>query len=404
LFIALCFSWVVAPGAVLAADFRSFLRDLRPDALAAGVSAATFDRETATLAPDLTLTDLVLPGRTRAQGTQAEFSRTPGQYLDPKLLADLTARGRALAATHAGALARIETAYGVDPHTLLAIWGRETSFGTYPLPHDAIRALASQAWLGRRKALFRDELIAALRLVDRGILTGHRRKSSWAGAIGLVQFMPSEFDTLGQDGDGDGKIDLWGSVPDALASAAKQLQAKGWTAGQPWGFEVRLPADARQACLAEGPGQAKPLADWIATGYAPADGRRLDGALARMPVFLLAPGGTHGPMFLVFENFLVLKAYNFADLYAVFVGHLGDRLAGRSGFATPWRTPPILANADIEVVQQRLREAGLPVEKIDGRAGMNTRSLIGRWQIDIGLAADCWPSAALLAAMRERAR
>jgi hypothetical protein len=165
-----------------------------------------------------------------------------------------------------------------------------------------------------------------------------------------------------------------------------------------------LPAAARNACTREGPNRAAPLSRWLDEGFAPADDRALAPALRSQNVFLLSPGGSHGPTFLVFENFLVLKAYNFADLYAVFVGHLADRIAGGDVFKSAWKTPPILSNADIETAQGLLQTAGQPIEKLDGRAGMNTRSSIGAWQAANNETVDCWPSQRLLEAVRAKVR
>jgi lytic murein transglycosylase len=312
----------------------------------------------------------------------------------------LAAQGRVLAQKHAAMLTTIEREIGVDRNVLLAIWGRETAYGGYKPTHNVIRVLATQAYLGRRKDLFRVELLAALRMAQAGVLDPTTAKGSWAGAMGLVQFMPSEYFDLAYDLDKDGKKDIWTSVPDALASAANQLKAKGWTKAQPWGFEVRLPVSL--TCVAEGPMQAKSVSAWLAAGVVPV-GSNASAGLAEQSAFLLAPGGAFGPTFLVFENFMVLKRYNFADLYAVFVGHLADRIGGKGEFKTAWTTPALITNRDIAEVQERLQARGYAMEKIDGRAGMNTRGTIGLYQSRAGLPVDCWPSAGLLAQLRKTA-
>lgn len=382
--------------------FDAFVAALWPEAQAIGISQATFDRAFAGLTPDRTLPDLILPGRTVPDGKgQAEFTKTPLEYLNVPYLLSLAAQGRQLATRHAATLAAIETELGVDRHILLAIWGRETAYGQYKLPYDAVRVLATQSYLGRRKEMFRKELLALLRMIEDRVFDPATMKASWAGAIGLTQFMPSEYAALAYDMDKDGKKDIWTSIPDALASAANQLKAKGWVSGQPWGFEVRPPAAT--ACLAEGQPNAKPLADWAGSGFVRTGGKALPAALMSQPAFLLTPGGSYGPAFLVFENFMVLKRYNFADLYAVFVGHLADRMAGGGDFEARWATPKLISTGDIADVQTRLKAAGHPVEKIDGKAGMNTRNLIGHYQRAAGLAVDCWPSAALLVHMRRLA-
>jgi lytic murein transglycosylase len=404
---ALLFVGLLAVSAVPAqvqadAGYRAFVDALRPEALAAGVSAKTIDAWLVPVVPDRTLPDLMLPGQTRASGKQAEFTKTPLQYLDLGLLANLAAEGRSLAERHAATLADIERELGVERHILLAIWGRETAFGRYKLSHDVVRVLATQAYLGRRKDLFRKELLAALKMIEDGVLRPATMKASWAGALGLTQFMPSEYYDLAVDMDKDGRRDIWNSVPDALGSAANQLKAKGWVPGQPWGYEVRLPADT--TCVREGIPNAAPASVWVAAGVRRIDAKPIADRHLKDSAFLLAPGGAYGPVFMVFENFLVLKRYNFADLYAVFVGHLADRIAGGGEFVTRWTTPPMIATHDIEEIQERLRAQGLPIEKVDGKAGMNTRMLIGRYQQAQGLKVDCWPAAGVLDHLRKAPR
>jgi lytic murein transglycosylase len=379
--------------------FAVFLSRVRADALMIGVSEPVLARAFEGLVPDLALPDLIVANRPKAAlGGQAEFSKTPLEYLNVPYLLQLAAEGRALAQTHAAALDKIEREMGVDRNVLLAIWGRETAFGKAKLGHNVIRVLATQAWTGRRRDMFKTELLAALKMMQAGVLDPARHRASWAGAVGLVQFMPSEYDTLAVDLDGDGKKDIWGSVADALASAASQLKTKGWTKGQPWGLEVKLPADL--SCLQEGVAFAKPASEWLKQGVTLLAGARLPQGHANDKAFLLAPGGAYGPTFLVFENFMVLKRYNFADLYAVFVGHLADRIGGGSDFVTRWSTPKLISNADIADLQGRLKSAGYPIEKVDGRAGMNTRTLIGAYQQKSGLAVDCWASGAVLGHLR----
>lgn len=392
------------PRATAATDpaFRAFLDQLKPEARAKGVSDATFERWLGKLEPDRTLPDLVLPGQTRPSGKgQAEFTKTPLQYLDLPQLERLAAQGKQLAQQHAATLTAIEKKLGVERHILLAIWGRETAYGTYKLPHDVLRVLATQAYLGRRKETFRTELVVALKMIQDGVLDPSTMKASWAGALGLTQFLPSEYETLAVDMDGDGKKDIWTSVPDALASAANQLKAKGWATGQPWGYEVRLPPNG--SCLYEGQPNTRPASEWVKAGIARIDGKPIAERLLKEPAFILTPGGSYGPTFLVFENFMVLKRYNFADLYAVFVGHLADRMAGGGNFATPWTTPQIISTREIEEIQERLKARGLPVEKIDGKAGMNTRNLIGQYQKASGIKIDCWPGGDVLAHLRRQA-
>lgn len=382
--------------------FRAWLEALWPEAETLGVSRKTFDKAFNGVAPDRSLPDLELPGRETASSRgQAEFTRPPSEYINRTYLASLAAQGRALASEHRAALEKIEREIGVDRHSVLAIWGRETAYGHHKLPHDAVSVLATQAYLGRRKDLFRAELLAALRMLEAGVPRAKMR-SSWAGAMGLTQFMPSEYFTHARDMDGDGTIDIFNSVADALGSAAQQLKGKGWVAGETWGYEVRVPATAD--CSLEGPTQARLLSDWAKLGFARAGGRAWTERQLGLEAYLMMPAGAHGPAFLVLENFKVIRRYNTSDLYAVFVGNLADRIAGGGDFETPWKGAGAQKTALIEEIQTRLMAAGYDVEKVDGKIGSNTRKVIGGYQRANKITVDCWPSEALLAHLRQAVR
>ena len=379
--------------------FQSWLQAFRKDAEAFGISRATFDSAFRGVKPNPKLPDLILPGVDRKpRGGQAEFTRPPQAYIDSAQLARLANTGRALQAKHADTLAKIEREIGVERHAVLAIWGRETAFGNHRLPHYAITALATQAYLGRRKDMFRNELLHALRLLQDGIITRDAMRSSWAGAIGLPQLMPSEFHTWAYDLDGDGRKDIWNSVPDAMATIARQLAGKGWVKGQTWGYEVRIPPSA--SCALEGPENARPLGDWVKLGFARANGRQFPADQLKSEAYLMAPGGAYGPVFLVLENYRVIRRYNMSDLYAVFVGNLADRIAGGGDFNTPWRDITQLSTASIMEIQQRLRDRGFRIDKVDGMIGSNTRWQIGAYQRKRQIAVDCWPTAGLLKHLR----
>lgn len=379
--------------------FRQFLAGVWPEAQAAGVSRATFDAALRGVEPDLALPDLMLPGKVDVKG-QAEFTKTPAQYLSAAYLANLSAEGRSLATRHELWLAKIEKELGVQRQFVLAIWGRETAFGSHRSNYYIIRALATQAYLGRRKDMFRSELIYALKMLQDGVRTRDTLTGSWAGAMGLTQFMPSEFYNLAYDLDGDGRADIWTSVPDALGSAANQLRAKGWVPNQSWGYEVRLPKDV--SCLQEGPDNTRSVAEWMHLGVVRSAGAFPAEALDQQ-AFILTPAGAYGPAFLALENFLVIKRYNMSDLYALFVGNLGDRIAGGGAFVTPWADVQQLSTRGIEGIQEKLQVLGYAVAKIDGKAGMNTRALIGAYQKANGLKVDCWPTEALLTHVRAKA-
>jgi lytic murein transglycosylase len=378
--------------------FHQFLESLWPEAQKLGVSRATFETATRGLEPDLTLPDLDVPGRPeRPPPGQPEFVQTPADYLKETSFVRLAAKGRQLLAAHAATLAAIEHRFGVPPAIVLAIWGRETDYGGYHLPKNAVRVLATQAYLGKRKDQFRQEFLFALKILQEGHVKLEDMRSSWAGAMGLTQFLPSEFYKYAVDFDGDKRRDIWNSVPDALASAAKQLADKGWQRGERWAYEVRAPANLD--CTTADPDVTMPIAAWLKRGFVPAYGRKLDGGELSRKASLLLPAGTHGPAFLILPNYYVIKSYNFSDLYVLFVGHLADRIAGEHPFAAPWEKVVQLKTADLERMQRLLTARGFYQDKIDGKAGMKTRLALGAFQKANGLKLDCWPSADVLGKM-----
>ena len=380
------------------AGFTNFVASLWPEAQKAGVSRAVFERETRGLEPDYKLPDLLLPGRpSTGAPSQAEFVQVPADYLKEASIARLAAHGRTLMQQHAATLKAIEQRFGVPGTIILAIWGRETDYGRYALPYDGLRVLATQAYVGRRKDQYRGEFIEALKLIQNGDVTRKDLRTSWGGAMGLTQFLPSELHKHGVDFDGDGHINIWTSVPDALASAAQQLKNKGWQPGLRWAYEVRAPANAD--CAQGVPEVTKPISQWLREGFVPVRGLRLSAAEQAQDASLLQPEGIYGPAFLTTKNYFVIKEYNFSNLYVLFVGHLADRMAGGQPFATPWSASTQLRSTDVEAMQKHLTRIGLYSSKLDGKAGMQTRAALGAYQKRAGLKVDCWPSADVLRAM-----
>jgi lytic murein transglycosylase len=389
------------PARATDAAFMQFIASLWLDAQAAGVGRATFDAETRGLKPDYTLPDLILPGRPATGApAQAEFVQVPADYLKETSLNRLATEGQHLLQTYRPALSEIEARFGVPATIVLAIWGRETDYGRYTLPYDGLRVLATQAYVGRRKEQYRTEFILALKMIGEGAVTYKDMRSSWAGATGLTQFLPSEFYKHGVDLDGDGRIDIWHSVPDALASAAQQLVNKGWQSGVRWAYEVRAPANAD--CTMGVPEVTKPIGEWVREGFVPVRGQRLSASEQAQAASLLQPEGIYGPSFLVTTNYFVIKEYNFSDLYVLFVGHLSDRMLNKEPFATPWSASSQLRTADVEAMQRHLTRIGLYADKVDGKAGMKTRAALGAYQKSAGLKVDCWPSEAVLRSMAAR--
>ncbi|MBB5752828.1 lytic murein transglycosylase [Prosthecomicrobium pneumaticum] len=370
------------------------------DARAAGISAATLAAAFAGLTLDWDLPDLAPPGAKPAEAPQrqAEFS-DPARYFDEAKLARLAAIGRTKRAAWKKTLAAIEKRYGVPAEIVVAVWGRESGFGTAKMPEPLIRALATEAFMGARKGSFYPELLAALRILEEDHVPLEELRGSWAGAMGQPQFLPSKYLTHAVDFDGDGRRDIWRSVPDSLASIAHYLAGHGWVRGARWGVEVAVPATV--SCTLEGPETGMKPADWRGMGIGLAGGGALRPDEPGATAHLLGPAGTTGPRFLVSENFYVLKRYNESDLYALFIGHLADRIAGRDGgFRTPWATPPHLTRAAVRGMQQRLEAQGHDVGGADGLVGYKTRIAIGLAEERAGRPATCWPSERFVEGLR----
>jgi lytic murein transglycosylase len=392
-----------APSAATAADaaFQQWLEGVWPPAQGMGVSRRTFEAATRGLEPDLSLPDLDLPGRagTPPRG-QAEFVQTPADYVRESTIARLAEHARKLAAEHRATLSAIEQKFGVPPNVLLAIWGRETDFGRSRDSKSAVTVLATQAYYGRRKDFFRNEFLVALKMLEEGHIKLADMRSSWGGAMGMTQFLPSEFYKYAVDFDGDGRRNIWTSVPDALASAAQQLVGKGWQRGTRWAYEVRAPKDVD--CTLGVPETTRPVGDWLQRGFVPAYGRQPSAAELAEPASILLPEGTYGPAFLTLKNYYVIKEYNFSDLYVLFVGHLSDRIADPRPFETAWSKGAQLRTDQVEAMQRTLTKIGIYKDKIDGKAGMLTRAALGAYQKANGLKVDCWPTAAVLTHMQSR--
>ncbi|WP_306117431.1 MULTISPECIES: lytic murein transglycosylase [unclassified Roseitalea] len=401
---ALLFALVTLVPATAHADlqgqYEAFLREtVWPKARTAGVSRATFDRVMAGQRLDTDIPGLVRPGETTPRRIrQAEFS-APARYFNENNLGAIVAQGQRLASRHADTLAAIERQYGVPGRIILAIWGRESAFGGVAIPHDAFRVLGTKAFMSTRPPLFQGELVAALTMVERGLAGPGQMKSSWAGALGQPQFLPSSYLEHAVDFDGDGKPNIWTSVPDTLASIANYLSHFGWQAGRDWGFEVDVPAEI--SCSFEGPDQGLTIRDWVAMGVTRVSGRPFPDHELRQEGYLLMPAGRSGPAFIVTPNFYVLKKYNESDLYALFVGNAGDRIQWSSGrFKRPWRPVDTLYRSDIAAMQRVLEGQGYDVGGADGLPGFKTRRSIGDWQKKNGRAPTCFPSTALLRAIR----
>ena len=359
----------------------------RDRALAAGVSAATFDAAMRQVEFN--------PKVVERDRNQNEFTKTVWDYLDTAVSEDRVALGIKALAAHRPLLDRIEAQYGVDKEIVVAIWGLESAYGTFRGDLPVIGSLATLAYDGRRVAFFEAELIAALRIIQGGHVTDFR--GSWAGASGHTQFMPTSWEKVAVDFDGDGRRDLWADDPaDALASTAAYLRLWGWTKGALWGLEVRLPKgfDYDQTTEAV----KKPVADWAALGVVPVAG----GALPdHGPASVLLPGGSRGAAFLIFSNFQVIERYNTADAYVIGIGHLADRIRGGPRIAASWpRDLRALTLPERMEVQSLLGAAGFDPGGVDGRMGPKTIAAVKGFQTARGLIPDGYPSLDILGRLR----
>ena len=380
-------------GAALAAshafanDFGNCLAQIRSQAIGSGVSAQTFDAATAGVEADESVLE--------AMRSQPEFVTPIWDYLASLVDDQRVADGRARLEQWASVLAAAEAKFGVDRHAVVAVWGVESDFGRLMGKRPLVRSLATVSCFGSRQSYFRSELIATLKIVQSGDFVPEALVGSWAGAFGQTQFMPSTFLRLAVDFDGDGRRDIVGSVPDALGSTANYLQRAGWARGEPWGYEVRLPAGYTGP---SGRRQKQSLAQWTALGIKRADARPIEGP---KQAALLLPAGVQGPAFLVFRNFDAIYAYNAAESYALAIAHLSDRLRGAGPFLTPWPTDDRgLSRAERLEVQQRLIDRGYDVGAADGMIGSRTRAAIREFQRASGLTEDGRAGGRVLDALR----
>ena len=362
------------PTAQQQATYDACLADLRDNAVAAGVPGAEFDRQVQGLAPDMSVTELL--------DAQPEFKTPIWDYMAGLVDDERVADGKAMLREHADVLARVEDKYGVDPATVVAVWGVESDFGRKFGQRPLLQSLSTLSCFGRRQGFFRDELFSAMRIVAKRDIAADDLRGSWAGAFGHTQFMPSTFERIAVDFDGDGRRNLVGSIPDALASTANYLERSGWRTGEPWGVEVVVP-DGFNEDLA-GRTNRKTLSEWMKYGIERAGGGPIDmPGLTRAA--LLLPAGEDGPGFLVFKNFDAIYSYNAAISYALAIAHLSDRLRGGDAFTTPWPTDnPGLSRAQRRELQTLLIARGHDIGAVDGMLGTRTRAAIALEQERLG--------------------
>lgn len=368
-----------------AEPFDAWLDGLKAEALQKGISSSTLD----TAFKDVSPIEKVL----EYDRKQPEFSQTFWTYLNRAVSDERINRGKRLLQQHAGLLAEVERKYGVQPRFLVSFWGLETNYGDYTGGFSVIGALATLAHDERRADFFRAELFNALQILDDGHIAPDRMSGSWAGAMGQTQFMPSTFTGYATDGDGDGKIDIWGSLPDVFHSAAHYLSSVGWKGDETWGREVRLPADfdldLTQLSI------KKHISEWQALGVRRANGGNLPAADIEGSIVL--PAGAKGPAFLVYQNFRSTLIWNRSILYAAAVGYLADRFVDRGHLvATQPPGDKPLSRADVISLQTNLNRLGFDVGEPDGIAGSMTRKGLRDYQRERGLPPDGYPSSEMV--------
>ncbi len=383
-----------APPVLGTAEFSACLAGLKDAPAFRPITTATFARHIDGLAPDPS----VLPLLDR----QPEFTLPVWDYLAVLVDDERVADGRAALARWREVLGRIEQHSGVAPWVVVGVWGVESNFGQNLGGRPLVASLATLSCFGRRQAYFRGEFAAALRILQEGHIAPEKLTGSWAGAFGQTQFMPSTFFRSAVDFDGDGRRDIVDSVPDALASTARFLQNAGWRRGEPWGFEVRLPAGFDTS--GAGRKNKQPIDAWRRAGLTRADGSPLPDSLPSAGLLVPARTRDGGPAFLVGRNFDTLYSYNASENYALAIAHLSDLVAATDGgvaFAAPWPTDdPGLSRAQNRELQTLLLARGHDIGAADGLIGARTREAIKAEQQRLGMKADGRAGQKLLAALR----
>ena len=354
--------------------FDSCRTDLRGMAVAAGVQGQVFDTHVSPIVPDLSVLELL--------NAQPEFTTPIWDYLAALVDTQRVREGQAMLEANRPLLARVATQYGVDAQTVVAVWGVESDYGKTFGKRPLLNSLTTLSCFGRRQAFFRGELFATLKLLQSGDLQADGLTGSWAGAFGHTQFMPTTYQRIAVDADDDGRRDLVGSIPDALASTANYLKRAGWRTGEPWGYEIKLPAGFNAALA--GRKNKRPLNDWIARGVTRIDGTQIKPADTQAGVLL--PAGVSGPAFIVFRNFDAIYAYNAAESYALAIATLSDRLRGGGPLVAKWPTDdPGLGRDERKQVQTLLLARGHAIGEADGMIGTLTRRAIVAEQQRLGM-------------------
>ena len=373
--------------------FRDCLQNIKAEAIRQGVPAAVADRAFQGLTPDQKVVDL--------DSRQPEFSLTYGKYVSNAVTPDRIAKGQQKMAQYRSLLDAIGREYGVPPQYLVAFWGMETNYGAYLGDFQVVRSVATLACMTKRTAFFSNETVQALKILASNGMTSQQMRGSWAGAMGNMQFMPSTFVKYGVDRDGNGRIDLWNSMPDAFASAANFLRGIGFRPGLPSSDEIVLP---RNFPLDQADTTVeKPVRTWAAMGVKRANGQPLP--VSDEPASITLPAGWRGPAFILYPNFKAVMNWNRSTLYALSIGILAQQIAGGPAVAQspPDDDQPLSHNAVIDM-QKRLARLGFYSDEPDGLLGPKTRSAVRLFQKQIGLPADGHPTPEVVQRLAQAAR
>lgn len=379
---------IQAQAQTLEQSFDEWITALRAEAIALGISEATL-AALDQLEPVSRVLEL--------DNSQPEFVQTFTHYLGLRVTEAQIERGQSLLRQHAALLEEVRSRYGVQPHYLAAFWAIESNFGRNTGGFSVLQALATLAYDPRRAEFFRRELLTALQIIDDGHIAADSMSGSWAGAMGQLQFLPSVFYSYGVDGDNDGRIDIWNSLPDIFYSAANFLSESGWRGDERWGREVILPVnfDFRLS----GTGTRKRLQEWKELGIIQTSGAPIP--VADMDASIVLPVGAAGPAFLAYDNYRTTLVYNPSTFYALTVGHLADRFTGSAAIQRMPDNERAMSVANVKELQERLNALGFNSGEPDGRVGRRTRSAIRSYQGDSDLPMDGYASIQLLEAVRD---
>jgi membrane-bound lytic murein transglycosylase B len=380
-------------GSVSAQNAEACAEGLWPAAKSAGITRGTFDRAFQGFSIDPEVLELAK--------YQPEYVKPIGEYIDRAVSEKRITVGKERLAEYQALVGALENRYGVDRHIIVAIWGVESNYGVQPGDKNVIRSLATLYCTGTKAKFAKPQLISALKILQRGDINFEAMNGSWAGAMGHTQFIPTTYSAYAVDHDGDGKRDIWGNIPDALASTASYLKVSNWRAGETWGYEVKLPKGFDPKKVSES--TQRTLGEWQKLGIVRVNGEPHPRFSDKATLF--APEGTRGPSFLLLNNFRSLLRYNVAKSYALAVGHLADRLRGSGPFVQPWPTDENRLSQEQRMeLQQHLIARGILEGEPDGIIGRGTLEALKNYQRSNGLQVDGFPTLTLLKRLRSESQ